>query len=230
MIIPPLPNMLIGRGVTIKIQHMKNLLFLLSFLIFIACDQQASSERLPILGNTIFEENDTIYHTIQDFQLVDQDSSIVTNETFANKVYVADFFFTSCPTICPKMKAQMLRVYEKFEGNDQVAILSHTIDPTYDTVALLKDYAERLGVRSDKWKFVTGDQDYIYDLAGKSYLSVADEDEDAPGGFVHSGAFLLVDKDRRIRGFYDGTLPEQVDVLLYDIEKLLKEYQSTTDQ
>ncbi len=209
---------------------MKNLALLLSLLILIACDQQKSSGRLPFLGNTIYEENDTIYHTIQDFQLVDQDSSIVTNETFANQVYVADFFFTSCPTICPKMKAQMLRVYEKFEDNDQVAILSHTIDPTYDTVALLKDYADRLGVRSDKWKFVTGDQDYIYDLAEQSYISLADEDGDAPGGFVHSGAFLLVDKDRRIRGFYDGTVPEQVDVLLYDIDKLLNEYQAESDK
>ncbi|MEQ8904985.1 SCO family protein [Ekhidna sp.] len=200
---------------------MKKLTFLL--IILIACDQQTSSEKLPVLGNTVYEENDTIYHTIQDFQLVDQDSSIVTNETFNDKIYVADFFFTSCPTICPKMKAQMLRVYGKFEDNPEVAILSHTIDPTYDTVALLKDYAERLGVSSDKWKFVTGDQDDIYDLAEKSYLSIADEDADAPGGYIHSGAFLLVDKNRRIRGFYDGTVPEQVDVLMNDIEKLLNE-------
>ncbi|WP_420576011.1 SCO family protein [Ekhidna sp.] len=118
----------------------------------------------------------------------------------------------------------MLRIYEKFESNPEVAILSHTIDPTYDTVALLKDYSQRLGVSSDKWKFVTGDQDYIYDLAEGSYMSIADEDSDAPGGYIHSGAFLLVDKERRIRGVYDGTLPEQVDVLMNDIEKLLKEY------
>ncbi|MEO9869324.1 SCO family protein [Ekhidna sp.] len=198
---------------------------LIPFILLIACDQKSSSDSLPYLGNTIYEENDTIYHTIQDFELVDQDSSTVTNETFNNKLYVADFFFTSCPTICPKMKAQMLRVYSKFEDNDKVMILSHTIDPTYDTVGLLKDYADRLGVSSDKWKFVTGDQDYIYDLAEKSYISLADEDSNAPGGFVHSGAFLLVDKDRRIRGFYDGTVPEQVDVLMNDIDKLLKEYE-----
>lgn len=208
---------------------MKYLPFLILITVFASCDQQYSSERLPFLGNTIFEGNDTIYHTIQDFKLVDQDSSWVTNETFADQVYIADFFFTSCPTICPKMKAQMLRVYKKFESNSEVAILSHTIDPTYDTVALLKDYSERLGVRSDKWKFVTGDQDYIYDLAEKSYVSLADEDSNAPGGFVHSGAFLLVDKDRRIRGFYDGTVPEQVDVLMNDIERLLKEYQPTAE-
>ncbi|WP_425392684.1 SCO family protein [Ekhidna sp.] len=204
---------------------MKNLILtVVSFFILAACTQQSGSERLPILGNKVFEENDTIYHTIADFKLVDQDSSIVTNDTFDNKIYVADFFFTSCPTICPTMKAQMLRVYESYENNDQVAILSHTIDPTYDSVALLKDYAERLGVKSDKWKFVTGNQDSIYDLAEGSYMSIVDEDSDAPGGYIHSGAFLLVDKQRRIRGVYDGTVPEQVDVLINDIEKLLNEY------
>ena len=204
---------------------MQKLLFtLLSISILIACTQEKGSQELPIFGNVVYEENDTIYHTIADFQLIDQDSSVVTNDSYNGKIYVADFFFTSCPTICPKMKAQMLRVYEKFESNEQVGILSHTIDPTYDTVALLKDYADRLGVKSDKWKFVTGDQDYIYDLAEDSYMSIADEDENAPGGYIHSGAFLLVDKERRIRGVYDGTVPEQVDVLMNDMEKLLKEY------
>ncbi|NQZ78448.1 MAG: SCO family protein [Ekhidna sp.] len=201
-------------------------LVMVLFLI-VSCSQQSSDNRLPFLGNTIYEENDTIYHTIQDFQLVDQDSTIISNETFTGKIYVADFFFTSCPTICPKMKAEMLRVYEKFEQNDEVIILSHTIDPTYDTVALLKDYADRLGVDSKKWKFATGDQDYIYDLAESSYMSIADEDANAPGGYIHSGAFLLVDKERHIRGVYDGTVPEQVDVMMNDMEKLLKEYETS---
>ena len=218
------------RFVKSKTKSMQYLTSLILILLLFACGQQRTAEQLPILGNTIYEANDTIYHTIQDFQLVDQDSSLVTNETFANKVYIADFFFTSCPTICPKMKAQMLRVYEKFENNTEVAILSHTIDPNYDTVALLKDYSERLGVNSNKWKFVTGDQDYIYDLAETSYVSIADEDANAPGGFVHSGAFLLVDKERRIRGVYDGTESEQVDVLMNDIERLLKEYQPKATQ
>lgn len=193
-------------------------------LLIWACSTSQSTESLPILGNTIYEENDTIYHTIQDFQLMDQDSAIITNETMSDKIYVADFFFTSCPTICPKMKAQMLRLYQNFEGNDQVGILSHTIDPVYDTIPLLNDYANRLGVSSDQWKFLWGDQDIIYELAEGSYMSIADEDSSAPGGFVHSGAFLLVDKEGRIRGVYDGTEAEQVDILMKDIEKLLKEY------
>lgn len=194
------------------------------FLLIWACTQSNGDESLPIFGHTIYEENDTIYHKIQDFQLLDQDSSTVTNESLSGQIYVADFFFTSCPTICPSMKAQMLRVYKKFEGNNEVGILSHTIDPVYDTIPLLKDYAERLGAKSSQWKFLWGDQDTIYDLAEKSYMSIADEDSQAEGGFVHSGYFLLVDKERRIRGVYDGTTTDQVDVLMKDIEKLLKEY------
>lgn len=200
---------------------------LLTILIIVSCGQSKNNDQLPFYGNTIYEEKDTIYHTIQEFTLVDQDSNLVANETLADQIYVADFFFTSCPTICPKMKQQMLRVYDKFKNEDDFIIVSHTIDPEYDTVALLRDYAQRLGVKSDKWKFLTGDKDDIYDLAETSYMSIADEDPDAPGGFIHSGAFLLVDKDRRIRGIYDGTVPEQVDILMLDIEKLLKEYEDS---
>ena len=196
------------------------------FLFLIACGGVQRENSLPILGNTIYEGNDTIYHTIQDFSLLDQDSTLVTNSTMSDKVYIADFFFTSCPTICPTMKAQMLRVYEKYEGNNQVGILSHTIDPLYDTIPLLKDYSSRLGVSSSQWKFLWGDQDIIYDLAERSYMSIADEDNAAPGGFIHSGAFLLVDKKRRIRGVYDGTDANQVDVLMNDIGKLLEESNS----
>ena len=202
---------------------MNKLLSALIVLTIASCNTPQKKSTLPFLGNTIYEENDTIYHTIQDFQLVNQDSVFVSNETFANKIYVADFFFTSCPTICPTMKAQMLRVYDRFKDSSEFSILSHTIDPKYDTVALLKDFAERLGVESSKWHFVTGEQDYIYDLGEKSYMVMANEDPKAEGGFIHSGAFLLVDKKRRIRGAYDGTVPEQVDALMNDIDLLLRE-------
>ena len=198
-------------------------------VLFWACSQLPNEESLPIFGHTVYQENDTIYHTIQDFTLMDQDSAVITNASMSNQVYVADFFFTSCPTICPKMKAQMLRVYEKFEGNNEVGILSHTIDPVYDTIPLLKDYAERLGATSGQWKFLWGDQDTVYELAEKSYMSIADEDSNAEGGYVHSGYFLLVDKERRIRGVYDGTAADQVDVLINDIEKLLKEYTTCSE-
>ena len=192
--------------------------------------------KLPILGFKDAVENkgnpgqvDTVYHTIADFSFVNQDSAMVTNNTFANKVYVSDFFFTSCPTICPIMKAQMLRVYDTFNNNPEVMLLSHTIDPEYDTVALLKDYADRLEVTSEKWHFVTGDKEKIYEIGQRSYLITAQEDQFQPGGYLHSGAFILVDKDRRIRGIYDGTKPDQVDRLINDIPILLSEYKDNIE-
>lgn len=201
-------------------------------MLAMACNQQPTAqEKLPVLGRHEYVQKtvdnqtvtDTVFHQVADFSFINQDSAVVTNETFDDKIYVADFFFTSCPTICPVMKKEMLRVYEAFQDNDQVLLLSHTIDPTYDSVALLQDYAERLGVSSDKWHFVTGDKDAIYDMGLKSYMVTAMEDNSSPGGFMHSGAFVLVDQDRRIRGMYDGTVKEQVDVLINDIRRLLQE-------
>lgn len=193
-------------------------------LILAACSPSRHEEKLPILGERMVEGSDTIFHTIADFRFVDQDSNIVTQETFKDKIYVADFFFTSCRTICPIMKTQMLRVYDSIESDPDVVLLSHTIDPEYDTVGLLHDYANRLGVKSDKWHFVTGNQDDIYNIAQTSYFATAMADDAEPDGFIHSGAFLLVDKDRRIRGKYDGTKDEDVNRLLRDIARLKKEY------
>jgi protein SCO1/2 len=178
---------------------------------------------LPIFGEREVEGADTLYHTISDFKFVDQDSAEITNDTFKDKIYVADFFFTSCRTICPIMKTQMLRVYERIENDPNVLLLSHTIDPEYDTVGLLHDFAERLGVKSNKWHFVTGNKEDIYKIAQTSYFATAMEDKSDPDGFIHSGAFLLIDKQRRIRGKYDGTKEEDVNRLLEDIEKLKKE-------
>jgi protein SCO1/2 len=178
---------------------------------------------LPIFGERDVSGDDTIYHTIADFKFVDQDSSEVTNDTFKDKIYVADFFFTSCRTICPIMKTQMLRVYDSIENDPDVLLLSHTIDPEFDTVGLLKDYANRLGVKSKKWHFVTGSKEEIYKIAQTSYFATAMEDKSEPDGFIHSGAFLLIDKEKRIRGKYDGTKEEDVNRLLEDIEKLKQE-------
>jgi len=178
---------------------------------------------LPIFGQRELVNNDTVYHTIANYEFVDQDGEKVTNETYADKIYVADFFFTSCRTICPIMKTQMLRVYEATAEMDDVAILSHTIDPEYDTVELLHDFANRLGVSSDRWHFVTGVKDSIYKLAQTSYFATAMEDKSEPDGFIHSGAFLLIDKQQRIRGKYDGTKEEDVNRLIVDIKRLRDE-------
>jgi protein SCO1/2 len=190
-------------------------------LISLACVPK--DEKLPIFGQREVEGTDTVYHTIAPFRFVDQDSSVITNETFRDKIYVADFFFTTCRTICPIMKTQMLRVYEATREMPDVLILSHTIDPEYDTVALLHDFAQRLGVESKRWHFVTGVKDSIYKIAQTSYFATAMEDKTEPEGFIHSGAFLLIDKKQRIRGKYDGTKEEDVNRLIVDIKRLRRE-------
>jgi len=205
---------------------------LILIFVFTGCTKHNDKGKLPILGRKNIQEImidgnttfDTTYHTITDFTFINQDSIEVSNETFHNKIYIADFFFTTCPTICPIMKTQMLRVYNYYEDNDQVMFLSHTIDPDYDTVALLHNFADRLGVSSSKWHFVTGFKDDIYEIGQNNYMVTAMEDENQPGGYLHSGAFILVDRDRRIRGLYDGTDEDQVDRLINDIPRLLKEY------
>jgi protein SCO1/2 len=198
-------------------------LLVLILLLLAGCTKPVERP-LPIYGERNVVNGDTVFHKIGPFKFVDQDSALVTNETFSNKIYVADFFFTSCRTICPIMKTQMLRVYDSTKNDANVLLLSHTIDPEYDTVALLHDFANRLGVESSKWHFVTGVKDSIYNVAQKSYFSTAMEDKTEPDGFIHSGAFLLIDKDQRIRGKYDGTKEEDVNRLLADISKLEKEY------
>lgn len=192
-------------------------------LIFSTCKKK--EQPLPIFGQREVVGNDTVYHHIANFQFVDQDSALITNETFKDQIYVADFFFTSCRTICPIMKTQMLRVYEATADIPNVKLLSHSIDPEYDTVALLHSFAERLGVSSNRWHFVTGVKDSIYKIAQTSYFATAMEDKSEPDGFIHSGAFLLVDKQQRIRGKYDGTKEDDVNRLIADIARLKKEYE-----
>jgi protein SCO1/2 len=184
---------------------------------------RSKEEKLPIFGERTANGADTVFHTIAPFRFVDQDSAIITNESFGGKIYVADFFFTTCRTICPIMKTQLLRVYEATREMPDVLILSHTIDPEYDTVALLRDFARRLGVESKKWHFVTGPRDSIYKIAQTSYFATAMADRTEPDGFIHSGAFLLIDKARRIRGKYDGTKEDDVNRLIRDISILGKE-------
>jgi protein SCO1 len=204
--------------------HLRNAsLFLFAMCFMLASCIEQKEQKLPVYGEKDIQGSDTIFHTIGKFKLVDQDSVIITNETLRNKIYVADFFFTSCRTICPIMKTQMFRVYESIENDPEVLLVSHTIDPEYDTVALLHDYAERLGVKSNKWHFLTGNKDSIYYLAQTSYFATAMEDESQPDGFIHSGAFLLIDKKGRIRGKYDGTKEAEVNKLLKDIEILKKD-------
>lgn len=195
------------------------------FVLFLVCSCSFKEKPLPIFGERGMMNGDTLYHSIGPFSFVNQDSALVTNRTFENQIYVSDFFFTSCRSICPIMKTQMLRVYEATAEMADVKILSHTIDPEYDTVNLLKNFAQKLGVSSSRWHFVTGNKDSIYSIAQAGYFVTALEDDTEPDGFIHSGAFLLVDKQKRIRGKYDGTKEEDVNRLIEDIKRLRRAYE-----
>lgn len=208
-------------------------LFIIGAIIFIIGCNSGSKEshKLPILsgveevkrkevnGEYIFEE---VYQTLPSFQFVNQDGDSVTEKHFKGKVFVTDFFFTSCPTICPTMSANMLKLYEHFEENPHVLFLSHSIDPRHDSVHVLSRYAHKLEVTSDKWHFITGVKDEIFDIASFYEMKV-EEDSAVPGGIIHSGNFILVDQQGRIRGYYNGTSEEGVEKLKRDIPLLVSE-------
>ncbi|MAP81705.1 MAG: SCO family protein [Aequorivita sp.] len=162
------------------------------------------------------------YHTIANFSLTNQNGETITQANYNNKIYVADFFFTTCQTICPIMTDHMVKIQEALIDDDEVLLLSHTVTPEIDSVAQLKKYAVEKGVRDAKWNLVTGDKKEIYDLARKSYLAAKDvpyQEND----LVHTENFVLIDKKKRIRGFYDGTDPEAIEKLLHDIQILKAE-------
>lgn len=199
-------------------------IIVLNFLVALLAFSCSQEKKLPFLGpKQVNAKGDTVYHQIPTFRFLNQDSVFVSEKDVKGKVYVADFFFTTCPTICPKMKTQMLRIYERYKDRDEVRIISHSIDPDFDTPNVLKDYATRLQVKAPKWNLLTGDKAAIYQLGQKSYMVSAQEDPNEAGGFVHSGAFILVDKNRHVRGIYDGTVEAEVNHLLEDMEVLLKE-------
>ncbi|GAA4779321.1 hypothetical protein GCM10023231_02580 [Olivibacter ginsenosidimutans] len=183
-----------------------------SILFGAACHQE--KKKLPILGEG---------KTIPTFSFINQDSVTLTNKDFDQSIYVADFFFTSCPSICPIMSKNLLKVLKKYQGNPEVKLLSHSIDTKYDTPWVLKRYANKLGVTGNQWQFVHGSEADIYNMANQ-YMVYAKENADAPGGFEHQGWLILVDKEKRIRGAYDGTDDEQVKKLMDDMDVLLEEY------
>ena len=194
---------------------------ILVVLLFARCSEP--TKRLPFLGNPDVIGKDTIYPTIRDFSFIDQDCTIVTNQTFENRIYVADFIFLSCPTICPVMTKEMTKVYDVYKTSPYVMFLSHTIDPERDTIEALKNYTKSQRIDSRKWRFVTGDKNEIYSIAEENYFTAAYADSSAPGGFVHGGGLLLIDENRHIRGVYDGTNQKETKRLINDIKILLQE-------
>ncbi len=205
-----------------------SLLLFLSVISLVACNEK----KLPIYGQRETkitkasdgtEVVDTIYQTIPDFKLLNQDSTYISQAQFKDKVYVADFFFTSCSTICPTMHRNLKTVYEEYKTNPEVMFLSHTIDFKYDKPSILKKYATKLGVDQSKWQFVYGEKQQVYKLAEHDYLVAVQEDSTARDGYIHQGWLVLIDKQKKMRGAYDGTKMEQVDQLKKDIATLLTE-------
>ncbi len=164
------------------------------------------------------------YHTISDFSLTNQNGKTITQKDYEGKIYVADFFFTTCPTICPIMTKNMGVVQEKIINDNDILLLSHSVTPNIDSVAQLKKYALEKGVNDAKWNLVTGSKKHIYELARKSYLAVKSDGDGGPFDMIHTENFILVDKEKRIRGFYDGTDIEEIEKLLSDIQILKKSY------
>lgn len=164
------------------------------------------------------------YHTIADFSLVNQNGDTITQENYKDKIYVADFFFTTCPTICPIMTKNMGEIQEAILDDPDIMLLSHSVTPVIDTVAQLKRYSLEKGVIDSKWNLVTGDKKQIYELARKSYLAVKDDGDGGPYDMIHTENFILVDKEKRIRGFYDGTNREDINRLLSDLKILKASY------
>ncbi len=191
-------------------------------LIFASCAE--APKKLPILGDPVVIGKDTVYPVVPEFSFTNQDGKTLTSEDLKDQIYVADFVFLSCPTICPKMTSELKTVYEEFKQNPEVCFLSHTIDPERDTPERLKHFTRDLKIDTRKWNFLTGTKDSIYFLAEKGYFSTAYADSISPGGFVHGGGFLLVDKSRHIRGVYDGTDSKSTKRLIRDIRILLNEY------
>jgi protein SCO1/2 len=182
---------------------------------------------LPYYGDRVAGANgDTTYHTVANFSFLNQEGKTITQQDLAGKVYVADYFFANCKSICPKMSSQLERVQAHFKNEPDFMILSHSVDPARDTVAALERYASMHQADPKKWFFLTGDKKQLYDLARHSYLVTATEGNGGPDDFVHTEQVALVDKEKHLRGFYDGTDSAAVNRMMTDVEQLLLSYKT----
>lgn len=193
----------------------------LCFWLLISCSQ--SDDPLPVLGPFEREDGAKIYHPVRAFELLNQNGDTIRHKNLAGKIRIADFFFISCPTICPKLQAEMLRIHQAFAEDERVVLLSHTIDPKRDSVAALAHYARNLGITNpEQWHFLTGNRDSIYQLAD-DYFNIAVVAPDAPGGFDHSGRITVVDTAGYIRTFANGLNEAEVTALIENTKLLLDE-------
>lgn len=204
----------------------QNLFSFFLFLIFLAlttsCDHLSNSKTLPFIGERMVENGDTIYHSIPNFEFSNQNGVTINNDSLSNGIYVVDFFYTYCPTICPIVISQMQRLQAEFRNETKVKLVSFALDPKRDNTDKLKEYSQQLQVDQSKWHFLTGDKELIWDLADDFFISVA-EDSEEPGGIAHSGKIILVDSKGHVRGFAEGTDEDDVNELIVEIKTLLKE-------
>jgi len=209
-----------------KIRLAYALIFMISF--FFSCDQQ-EKKQLPVYNPADFKEklvdksvrNVSKNHTVANFSLTNQNGITITNKDYENKIYVVDFFFTSCPTICPIMTNNMLKIQDEFIDNDDIKLLSMSVTPEIDNVEILKQYAIEKGVNDSKWNITTGPKKHIYELARKSYFAVVEQGDGGLQDFIHTPNFILIDTKKQIRGIYDGTDENEILRLIEDI-KILK--------
>lgn len=201
-------------------------IFLIPFIFFLLLSKgKYNYKHLDIFGpKELNAGGDTTYFTVPDFKLVNQNGDTITQKNLEGKIYVANFFFASCPGVCPKMTDSLRHVQDEFKDYKDVMFISHTVDPEHDSLPALKAFAQKHGADLSKWYFVTGNRDSIYDLAMKGYLVPAAEDARAEGGFLHSQLLLLIDKEKRIRGIYDSLDPKEMQRLKDEIKVLLYEY------
>ena len=221
----------------------KSIVIILFFIIFASCKEAVKKENIQITETSRVEhlpyyndesftphwitpntEDEKQFHKIPDFKLVDQLGDTLTQKSFENQIYITDFFFTSCPGICLKMTNNMTKVQEAFLNNPEVAILSHSVTPSIDSVSVLKTYAEKNGVIDSKWHLVTGDKTEIYNLGRNEYF--VENDLGIPkdiNDFLHTENFLLIDKNKHIRGIYNGLNRASIAQLITDVNALLEE-------
>lgn len=202
---------------------MKRLFYFVSVFILSLSSCQEDNKPLPFIGQKKIVDGKEVHHKVPDWTYINQDSTTVTNSDLADYIYITDFFFTSCPSICPKVMKQMLLLQEEFKNEPMVKLVSFTLDPKRDTPKALSAYAKNIGADTDKWWFLVGEKEATFDLANE-YFVVAYEDKDVPGGFDHSGKILLVDKKGHIRSFSEGTDPSTTPKMIKDTRKLISSY------
>ena len=210
-----------------QVNHNKFIMILVAMALMYGC-KQSSKEALPVYNPSDFNKElvdkslreTNKDHTVSDFNLINQNGKTVTQDDYQDKIYVADFFFTSCQGPCPIMTGNMAKIQEAFKSNDDVMFLSLSVTPDIDSIPVLREYATRKGVIDAKWHVTTGEKKHIYALARKSYFAVVEQGDGGLQDFIHTSNFILVDKKKRIRGVYEGTDDKEISRLIADIKIL----------